>query len=212
VNDPHLGQPVLRHGPSPAAARLAVVLVHGRGATAGDILPIADALGVPDVTYVAPQAAGRTWYPHSFLAPMQENEPGLSSALGIIGRLIDELGTHGLPPDRVVLMGFSQGACLALEYAARHARRYAAVVGFSGGLIGPPGTDRTYAGSFDGTAVFLGCSDHDPHIPLARVTESADVFGRMGALVDKRIYRGTDHMINQDEIDAVRASIGNRVS
>jgi len=150
---PHARQP-LRWGGAPLSeARLAVILVHGRGSTAEDILALAEGFGVNDVTYVAPQAAGRTWYPYSFLAPIEQNEPGISSGMKVFSALIDHLELQGISAQRVGLVGFSQGACLALEYAARHARRYAAVVGLSGGLIGPPGTPRTYAGSFDGTPV-----------------------------------------------------------
>ena len=203
--DPHAGQPVLRRGPAPAQARRAVILVHGRGDSAAGILGLADAFDVSDVTWVAPQASGNTWYPYSFLVPMQQNEPGLRSGLRLIGTLVETLGTEGMPAERIVLMGFSQGACLAQEFAARHARRYAGIVGLSGGLIGPPGTPRNYAGSFDGTAVFVGCSDIDPHIPVERVHESAEVFRRMGAEVDERIYPGMGHTVNQDEIDAVAA-------
>jgi predicted esterase len=203
--DPHAGQPVLRRGPAPAQARLGVILVHGRGDSAAGILGLAEELDVPDVTWVAPQAAGHTWYPYSFLAPMTQNEPGLTSGLGVIGTLVGSLASEGIPAARVVLIGFSQGACLAQEFAARHARRYHAIAGLSGGLIGPPGTPREYAGSFDGTPVFLGCSDIDPHIPVARVHESAEAFRRMGAYVDERIYPSLAHTVNYDEADAVRA-------
>ena len=205
TNDPHGNQPVLRHGPDARRARIAMVLVHGRGASAEDILTIAEALRLDDVLYVAPQAAGHTWYPYSFLSPMEQNEPGLTSGLNRISSLIDELRHQGLPPERVGLMGFSQGACLSLEYAARHARRYAAVIGLSGGVIGPPGTPRDYAGSLDGTPVFLGCSDIDPHIPLARVHETADVCRALNGVVDERIYPGMGHLVNEDELGAVRA-------
>jgi len=201
--DLHAGQPVLRKGPASAQARIAVVLVHGRGDSAAGILGLVDEFPQTDVTWVAPQAAGHTWYPFSFLSPMEQNEPGLSSALGVIGSLVQMLEADGVPADRVVLMGFSQGACLAQEFAARHARRYAGVVGLSGGVIGPSGTPRTYPGSFDGTPVFLGCSDMDPHIPLERVNESADVFRRMGADVDARMYPRMGHTVNADEIAAV---------
>lgn len=207
TNDPHGNQPVLRHGPDARRARIAMVLVHGRGASAEDILTIAEALRLDDVLYVAPQAAGHTWYPYSFLSPMEQNEPGLTSGLNRISSLVDELRHQGLPPARVGLMGFSQGACLSLEYAARHARRYAAVIGLSGGVIGPPGTPRDYAGSLDGTPVFLGCSDIDPHIPLERVKESAEVCRKMGATVDERIYPGMGHTVNVDEMTAVRAML-----
>lgn len=201
---PHEHQPVLTLGPSPAKARLGAILIHGRGASAEDILGIAHELAIADIAYLAPQAAGHAWYPYSFLSPMPQNEPGLSSGLLVIEGLVAHLGEQGLPPERVVLMGFSQGACLTLEFAARHARRYAAIAGFSGGVIGPPGTPRDYAGSFAGTPAFLGCSDVDPHIPVERVRESAEVYRRMGASVDERIYPRMGHTINQDEIDAVR--------
>lgn len=200
---PHEHQPVLTLGPPPAQARLGAILIHGRGASADDILGLAHELALPDIACLAPQAAGHTWYPYSFLAPIAHNEPGLGSALRVIEGLVDRLGQQGLPPERVVLMGFSQGACLTLEFAARHARRYAAIAAFSGGVIGPAGTRRDYAGTFAGTPVFLGCSDIDPHIPLERVRESADVFRRMGATVDERIYPRMGHAINADELAAV---------
>jgi predicted esterase len=203
--DPHGNQPVLRLGPGPGRARLGMILVHGRGASAEDILGVAAELRLDDVLYVAPQAADHTWYPYSFLTPMERNEPGLTSGLRRISTLIEELKGEGLATDRVGLMGFSQGGCLSLEHAARHAQRYAAVIGLSGGLIGPPGTPRSYTGSLAGTPVFLGCSDIDPHIPLERVHESAEVFRALGAVVDERIYAGMGHTVNQDEIAAVRA-------
>jgi predicted esterase len=202
---PHANQPVLTLGPAPSEARLGAILIHGRGASAEDILGLAHELAVQDIAYLAPQAAGHTWYPYSFLMPIVQNEPGLSSALAVIDGLVQQLGEQGLPPGRVVLMGFSQGACLTLEFAARHPRRYGALAAFSGGLIGPPGTPRDYPGSFAGTPAFIGCSDVDQHIPVERVRESAEVFRRMGANVDERIYPRMGHTINQDELDAVRA-------
>jgi predicted esterase len=205
THDPHAGQPVLRHGPSPTDARLTVILLHGRGDSAEGILGLARALEPGDVAYLAPEAAGRTWYPYSFLAPIEQNEPNLSSALRVIDSLVSALGEQGVPPERIVFMGFSQGACLSLEYAGRHARRYAGVAGLSGGVIGPPGTPRDYAGSFDGTPVFLGCSDVDPHIPIERVEETAHVFDRLGAAVDARIYTGMGHTVNADELAAVNS-------
>jgi predicted esterase len=201
----HAGGPVLRQGPAAAQARVAVILVHGRGDSAAGILGLADAFDMPDVLWIAPQAAGHTWYPFSFLAPMEQNQPGLDSGLSVIGELVQTLSAEGVAADRVALMGFSQGACLAQEFAARNARRYHAIIGLSGGLIGPPGTPRTYGGSFAGTPVFLGCSDIDPHIPVERVHESAEVFARMGAVVDKRIYPGMGHTVSLDEIRAVKA-------
>lgn len=203
--DPHGLQPVLRHGPDARHARLAIVLVHGRGGSAEDLLALAAELRLDDVLYIAPQAADHTWYPYSFLSPIERNEPGLTSGLNKIASVIDTLRHEGLSPERVGLLGFSQGACLSLEYAARYARRYAAVVGLSGGVIGPPGTPRDYQGSLDHTPVFLGCSDVDPHIPVDRVHESAEVFRRLQAHVDARIYPGMGHLVNEDEIQAVRA-------
>jgi predicted esterase len=204
LNDPHRGQPVLRHGPGPTSARLTMIMVHGRGASAEDMLSLAGQIAVPDVACLAPQAEGRTWYPYSFLAPISDNEPGITSGLGVLAGLVDALAGQGISANRIAFLGFSQGACLSLEFAARHPRRYAAVLGLSGGLIGPPGTPRDYPGSLDQTPVFLGCSDVDAHIPLARVHESADVFRRMGASVDERIYPGMGHSVSEDEMAAVR--------
>ena len=204
-NDPHRDQPVLTFGPPLSTARVVMIMVHGRGASAEDMLGLAAEIGAADVAVLAPQAAGRTWYPYSFLSPMQDNEPGITSGLRTIARLIAEVAAQGVPQERVMLLGFSQGACLSLEFAARRAGRYAAVIGLSGGLIGPPGTPRAYAGTFESTPVFLGCSDVDAHIPLARVRESADIFRRMGAAVDERIYPRMGHTVNQDELQAVNA-------
>lgn len=195
---------ILRSGPAAAAARAAFVLVHGRGASARDIMGVAAALDVDDLAWLAPEAPGHTWYPLSFLAPIERNEPSLSASLAILAEIVASLEADGLARDRIGLLGFSQGACLALEFAARSATKYAGLVGFSGGLIGPPGTPRDYGGSFDGTPVLLGCSDIDPHIPVERVHETEAVFTRMRATVDERIYRGMGHTINQDEIDAAR--------
>ncbi len=204
IDDPHAGQPVRTRGPGPTAARLVAILVHGRGGSADDMLGLAEELQFADVAYLAPQAADHSWYPYSFLTPIDQNEPWLSSALKTLLGMIGGLSEQGVPADRVALLGFSQGACLSLELAARNARRYAAVIGLSGGLIGPPGTPRDYPGHFAGTPVFLGCSDVDSHIPLERVHESAEVFRAMGASVDERIYPRMGHTINQDELEAVR--------
>jgi predicted esterase len=201
---PHAGQPVESRGAPVDAAAAAVVLVHGRNAAPANILGVADALENERVAYLAPAAAGNTWYPYSFLADIPKNEPGISSGLAVLDALVSWLAENGIPPSRVVLLGFSQGACLASEFAVRHARRYGGVVAYSGGLIGPPGTEWSYPGSFDGTPVFLGCSDVDPHIPLARVEESEGVFRRMGAEVTKRIYPRMGHLVNEDEIAFAR--------
>ena len=178
--------------------------MHGRGATAESILSLAPELDVPDLAYVAPQAPGNTWYPESFLAPMERNEPWLSRALKTLAGAVEELEGQGIPKRRIALLGFSQGACLMLEFAARNAGRYGALVGWSGGLIGPRGTARGYAGSFEGTPVFLGCSDRDPHVPAWRVEETAEVFRGMGAEVDLRLYPALPHTVNEDELAAAR--------
>lgn len=202
---PHQSQPVLAAGKPLAEAAGALILVHGRGASAESILELADYLAHPDLAYLAPQAADATWYPYSFLAPMANNEPYLTSALARLGEVVAMVEEAGLPPERIFLGGFSQGACLASEFVARNARRYGGLLVFSGGLIGPEGTPRAYEGSFDGMPVFIGCSDVDPHIPVGRVRETADVLARMGAAVDSRIYPRMGHTINQDEIDAAAA-------
>jgi predicted esterase len=204
---PHQGQPVLQSGEPLQRARAAMVLVHGRGASGDDILTLADELAVPDVAYLAPQAAGHSWYPNSFLASIAANEPGLSSGLQVIADLLADIERAGIPPERTLLLGFSQGACLSLEYAARHARRYGGVAGLSGALIGPDGTPRDYAGTLAGSPVFLGCSDVDFHIPAARVEESAQVLRRLGGDVTMRLYAGMDHTVNDDELAFVRGML-----
>jgi phospholipase/carboxylesterase len=197
-----MGQ-VLGAGAPLARARAAAIMLHGRGASAEDVLSLGAEFGLDDIAYLAPQAGSGAWYPFSFLAPLAQNEPHLSNALAVVGAELDDLARAGFAAERVALIGFSQGGCLALEFAARNARRYGAVAGLSAGLIGPPGTTRGYAASFAGTPVFLGCSDVDGHIPLARVHETRDVLGRMGAAVTERIYPGMGHTVNQDEIGQV---------
>jgi phospholipase/carboxylesterase len=200
----HQGQPVLTAGAPPAEAKAAMLIVHGRGATAESILTLAEELDRPGYAYLAPQAAGDSWYPYSFLAPIADNEPWLSSALAAVGAALALIEEAGIPPERTILLGFSQGACLALEFAARQARRYGGLVGLSGGLIGPDGTPRDYQGSFEGTPVFLGCSDVDFHIPKERVLHTEDVLRRMGGEVTVRLYANMGHTVNRDEIAFVR--------
>lgn len=202
---PQAGCQVLAVGRPLAEARGALVLIHGRGATAESILELADYLAQPDLAYLAPQAADYTWYPYSFLMPIERNEPYLSSALACVGEVVAGVEAAGIPPERIFLGGFSQGACLASEYAARNARRFGGLLLFSGGLIGPDGTPRDYPGSLAGTPVFLGCSDSDPHIPADRVRETAVVLERLGGRVDSRLYPRMGHTINQDEMDAAAA-------
>ncbi len=203
-DQPHQGQPVRTAGTPLENALAAMILLHGRGATAEDILTLADELAVPGFVYLAPQAAGNTWYPNSFLAPIASNEPGIRSGLTAIAAILAQVEAAGIPNERTMLGGFSQGACLSLEFAARNARRFGGVVGLSGGLIGPNETPRNYTGTFNETPVFLGCSDMDPHIPKERVEESAAVFERMEAAVTIWLYPHMGHLVNQDEIDFVK--------
>ena len=198
--EPHGGQPVVEAGVPLGQAPAAVIMVHGRNAGPANILDLVPRLARPNLTYLAPAAANRTWYPHSFMAGIASNEPGLSSGLGVLEALLDRIQAAGIPRSRIVLLGFSQGACLTAEFAVRHASRFGGIVVFSGGVIGPPGTRWDDAGRFDGTPVFLGCSDQDSHVPEARVTESAELFRRMGADVTRRIYPGMGHLVNDDEI------------
>jgi len=169
-------------------------------------MTIAAEVMLPGVAYLAPQAAGSAWYPYPFTAPLEANEPYLSSALQVLSSLVAKIEAT-IPADRLVLLGFSQGACLTLEFAARNAGRFGGVVGLSGGLIGPDGTPRDYPGDFQRTPVFLGCSDVDPHIPKERVIETGQVFERMGADVTVRLYPGMAHTVSPDEIEAVRAIV-----
>lgn len=196
---PHAGQAVLRAGVALAQARAAVIMIHGRGAGPKNILDLVPAIDLPNVAYLAPAASGSTWYPQSFMAPIEQNEPGITSGISVIHGLMDAVTAAGIPAERIMLLGFSQGACLASTAAQRRPDRYGGVVVFSGGLIGPPGTVWSEAGAFRSTPVFFGCSDQDAHVPAARVQESAAVFERMGARVTTRIYPGMGHLVNDDE-------------
>jgi predicted esterase len=200
----HQGQPVRTAGAELETANAAMIMIHGRGATAESILTLVPAIDMPGFVYLAPQAAGNTWYPNSFLAPIPSNEPGISSGLAAIDDLMERIEAAEIPPECTMLLGFSQGACLSLEYAARHARLYGGIAGLSGGLIGPDGTPRDYAGTFGTSPVFLGCSDVDSHIPAERVRETAGVFEKMGAVVTMRLYPGMGHTVNDDEVKHVR--------
>lgn len=210
--DPHRDQPVLLAGAPLAEARGVLVLAHGRGGSAQDMIGFARELDRPTVACFVPEAAGRTWYPYSLREKLERNQSYLNSALRLLKSILGRIAAANIPPEQTVLMGFSQGACLVLEYAVRNAQRYGGVAGLSGGLIGPDGTPRDYPGSLEGTPVFLGCSDVDPHIPKRRVDQTEAVFARMGAQVTKRIYPGLGHTINQDEIEAVRAMLDAVVS
>ena len=197
------GQPVLETGQLLEQATAAMVLLHGRGASAADIMTVGEAVEQPGFAYLAPQAAGGAWYPNPFTAPLESNEPWLSSALETVERLLERVEER-LPASQVIVLGFSQGACLALEFAARHARRYGGVVGLSGALIGPDDAPRDYPGSLAGTPVLLGCSDADPYVSAGLVRESGEILRRLGGEVDVRIYPDLGHEVNDDEIDEVR--------
>jgi glyoxalase family protein len=190
-NTLHAGRPV-------SDARVAMILVHGRGGAAAEILSLGEHWNQSVYAYLAPQAPDNTWYPQSFLAPIEQNQPQLDQALERLGGLLAELAAAGIPPERVVLGGFSQGACLVSEYVARNPRRYGGVFVFSGGLI-----TLNHTGDLDGTPVFMGNSDHDSHVPHARFEESAAIFAALNASVDARVYPGMPHTIVQEELDAV---------
>jgi len=198
---------VATNGARPEDCAGAVIMIHGRNATPASILELVSLIGVPDIHYVAPAAADHTWYPYSFLTEIAKNEPGISSGFSVIDGLVQDLTTRGVPRERIFLLGFSQGACLASTWAARHAARWGGVFALSGGLIGPSGTAWDFAGSFEGTPVFLGCSDVDGHIPKERVEESAGVFRKMGAAVTMRLYPGMGHTVNNDEIMFLRETL-----
>ena len=202
---PHAGQPIAAAGTPLAEAEGALILVHGRGGSADEMLGLVELLAPPRTVCLAPQAAGHTWYPHRFVEPVEVNEPHLGSALSVLGELLDRVAEAGIPPERTGLLGFSQGACLALEFARRRAQRLGAVIGLSGGLIGdrvapPPAGARP----FEGMPVLLGCSERDPHIPIGRVRETDEVMRALGAEVVTRVYPGGGHGINEDEVDLAR--------
>lgn len=194
-------------GPAVEDASACILLVHGRGASAEGMLDLYEQLQAPWCAAIAPQAPGNSWYPQSFLAPLEANQPYLDNSLAHLESLVKDLLTRGIKSDRIAILGFSQGACLSTEFAARFPRRYGAILGLTGGLIGPPGTLREYPGSLAATPVFLGASDPDPHVPFARVRETRDVLTEMGAVVELRRYPGMGHTINADEMDACRELI-----
>lgn len=209
MTNPHQNQPVYSAGAPLAEAQAAMIMLHGRGAPAQDILSLAGefegGFDNRSMAYWAPQAAGYQWYPNRFIAPLASNEPWFSAAVETLSGLLAQIAAAGIPAERTFLLGFSQGACLALEYVARHPQRYGGVFGLSGALIEEGDQPRVYEGSMAGAPVFLGCSDVDFHIPLARVRRSSQIFRELGATVSERIYPGMDHTINRDEIELVQA-------
>lgn len=200
VPGPHRGQPVFAQGAPLEQARGVFIMAHGRGATAPSLLSLGAEIPLPELAFVAPQAAGYTWYPYSFLEPLERNQPHLDSALAVLDSLVQQVEKLGKDPRQIFLLGFSQGACLVLEYTRRYPRRYGGVFGLSGGLIGPPGTRFEGDGSLAGTPIFLGCSDHDPHIPASRVRESSQALQAMGAQVTEKLYGDLGHAVNADEL------------
>jgi phospholipase/carboxylesterase len=208
-DDLHRGQPIITAGTPLERATSAMVMLHGRGASASDILSLAGELGEPDLAYLAPQAAGFTWYPNRFSAPVESNEPWLTSALGVVAEVLSLVTTAAIPIERTLLLGFSQGACLALEYAARNPKPYGGVIGLSGALIENGDERRQYSGTLQKTPVFLGCSTTDPHVPRERVEQSAEVLRNLGAEITLRLYPNMDHTVNLDEMQFVKSMIAN---
>jgi predicted esterase len=203
----HHGQPVIQFGAKLEDAELVVILLHGRGATAESMLPIARELQIDGASFLVPQAALNRWYPNTAFGPLEANEPDLSSALDVVDSLVQEAHNQGFSDEQIAFGGFSQGACLASEYVARNARKFAGLFVFSGALIGPKGMPRNYPGSLKGLPAFIGGSDVDPWVSHDLLNDTARVFEKMGASVDFRIYPGMGHTVNQDEIDAVRAML-----
>ncbi|QSW89290.1 dienelactone hydrolase family protein [Flavobacterium endoglycinae] len=188
-------------------AQKALIMLHGRGAGANDILSIARYLNVSDFALIAPQAEGRTWYPYSFLAPINENEPFLSNSLKTVSQVVASVEENGIKRENIYFLGFSQGACLTLEYTSRNADKYGGIIAFTGGLIGDQVYENHYTGDFKNTPIFVGTSDPDFHVPVERVNDSEELLKRMGAAVTKKIYPDMGHTISQDEIDIVNALI-----
>lgn len=207
MNKLHQGQPLFAAGADLAKARAAMIMLHGRGASAQDILTLSSEFDQTDIAYLAPQAADAQWYPNRFIAPLASNEPWFSSAISRLEALLAQVNAAGIPSERIFLLGFSQGACLALEFTARHPQRYGGVFGLSGALIENGDQPRDYTGSLVGTPVFLGCSDVDFHIPLARVQRSTQLFQQLGAAVTERIYPGLGHTVSLDEIRFIQQAL-----
>ena len=207
-NSPHQGQKVYTVGEPLTEAKAAMILVHGRGATAPSILELSNVLPHPDMVYLAPQAQNNTWYPYSFLSPIPQNEPGITSGLQAIADIVAQVEAADITADKIIIGGFSQGACLASEFVARNPKRYGGLLVFSGGVIGPLGMERHYTGSLEGTPIFIGCSDVDFHIPVERVEETAVILTQLGGQVTKKIYPNMGHTIIQDEIDEAMKIVG----
>lgn len=208
IDGPHQQNPIQKGGAAADEANIAMIMIHGRGASAASIADLSRAFNTElKLRLAAPQAAGHTWYPYSFLAPTEKNEPGLSSGLQQIYSSFTELEDEGFKPEQIYLLGFSQGACLATEYAARHPQRFGGLIILSGGLIGNEVHAENYSGSLEQTPVFMGCSDVDPHIPLERFNETETVLNKLGAAITKKVYPGMGHLVNEDEIEHISAML-----
>jgi phospholipase/carboxylesterase len=194
------GQPLTK-------ATKALIMLHGRGATAEDILGLASEFNVDDYALVAPQAANHTWYPLSFLAPVKQNEPWLTSAIQLVSDIVEDIRSAGIKDENIYFAGFSQGACLTLEFVTRNATRWGGIAAFTGGLIGDRLYPENYRGDFAGTPVFIGTSNPDPHVPVERVNASADIIRNMNAVVTEKVYPGMGHTINREEIAIVNQSL-----
>ena len=201
MRDPHRDTPILHVGSELASARAAVVMLHGRGASAEDILGLANEMRHDGLAYLAPEAANHTWYPYSFLAPIEQNEPWLTSALEKVAAIVNQCVSSGVALERVAILGFSQGGCLATEFVARNPSRYGGLIALTGGLIGPPDSDLHHPGSLGGTPVLFSSGDPDPHVPWSRVQESAKELERMGAEVQLVRHAGRQHTILQSEVE-----------
>ncbi len=211
MQGPHQKQPIIYGGEKIENAKAAMIMIHSRGATAESILSLSNEFDTEEIAYIAPQAFGNTWYPYSFLSPVEMNEPGRTSGLALIDSIIFDFLNSGITTEKIFLLGFSQGACLSLEFAVRFPKRYGGIFGLSGGLIGARDELINYEGDLVGTEIFLGCSDIDPHIPLDRVNETEKILKSLNARVTKRIYEGMAHTINRDEIDFINALLKNRM-
>jgi phospholipase/carboxylesterase len=198
---------LLRSGHELAGAAGAMILMHGRGGSAEDIISLAAAFDFPGIAYLAPEAAGHAWYPYSFLSPLQQNEPALTAALERVAQVVDDVTRAGIPREKLIIAGFSQGACLASEYVARNPAHFGGLIAFTGGLIGPPGTTFQYAGSLEGTRAFFGSGDPDAHVPWQRVQETANILGGMGAEVTLKRYPGMPHTVSREEIEQAKKLI-----
>lgn len=208
---PHQNTQVAESGVPASKADYAMIMIHGRGASATSILDLSSAFDTDKkITYRAPQANGHTWYPYSFMAPTEKNEPGLSSGLQKIHDIIEELESDGIPKEQIFLLGFSQGACLASEFIARHPAKYAGLIALSGGVIGESVDFDQYTGDLQKTPAFLGCSDIDPHIPKERVNETEELLKQLGADVTKKLYPGMGHLVNEDEIKHINALLNSK--